>query len=142
VGSVSGGGRYDNLTGAFGDRDNLSGVGFSFGVDRIYDAMEELKLFPADTTAVSKILICHFDQDTYNYGLGILSEFRRKGISSELFPDHVKLKKQLDYANKKGIPFCVVIGPDEMKSGLFTLKNMQTGEQRNVTREQLTDALL
>ena len=141
VGSVSGGGRYDNLTAAFGDKDNLSGVGFSFGVDRIYDAMEELKLFPEDTIAASKVLVCHFDQETFNYGLGLLSTLRREAISSELFPDQTKLKKQLDYANKKGIPFCIVIGADEMKSGFFTLKNMQTGEQRNVTRDQLIDAL-
>ncbi len=141
VGSVSGGGRYDNLTAAFGDKDNLSGVGFSFGVDRIYDAMEELKLFPEDTIAASKVLVCHFDQETFNYGLGLLSTLRREAISSELFPDQTKLKKQLDYANKKGIPFCIVIGADEMKSGLLTLKNMQTGEQRNVTRDQLIHAL-
>lgn len=141
VGSVSGGGRYDNLTAAFGDKDNLSGVGFSFGVDRIYDAMEELRLFPDDTTAASKVLICHFDEEAFYYSLKILSDLRHAGISSELFPDGAKLKKQLDYANKKGIQFCVVIGSDEMKSGLATLKNMQTGEQRNVTRDQLIDAL-
>ena len=103
--------------------------------------MEELKLFPEDTIAASKVLVCHFDQETFNYGLGLLSTLRREAISSELFPDQTKLKKQLDYANKKGIPFCIVIGADEMKSGLLTLKNMQTGEQRNVTRDQLIHAL-
>ena len=141
VGSVSGGGRYDNLTGAFGDKDNLPGVGFSFGVDRIYDAMDELNLFPQETTAASGLLICHFDEETFNHGLGILSSLRTSGISSELYPDQAKLKKQLDYANRKGIPFCVVIGSDEVKSGSYTLKNMQTGEQQNLTLEQMKNAL-
>jgi len=115
IGSVSGGGRYDNLTQAFGDRENLSGVGFSFGVDRIYDAMDELNLFPKGATASSKVLICHLDDDSLYYGLGVLSALRAEGIASEIYPDHAKLKKQLDFANKKAIPFAIVIGPDSSR---------------------------
>ncbi len=100
IGSVSGGGRYDNLTAAFGDKENLSGVGFSFGVDRIYDAMEELKLFPKSAHASSKVLLCHFDDDSFRYGLRVISALRGAGISAEIYPETVKIKKQLDYANK------------------------------------------
>ncbi len=137
IGSVSGGGRYDNLTQAFGDKDNLSGVGFSFGVDRIYDAMDELKLFPADTQVSSKVLICHFDEATLRYGLGILSKLRAEGIASEIYPDQAKLKKQLDFANKKMIPFTLVIGSDEMSSGMLALKNMNSGEQKKLNIDDI-----
>jgi histidyl-tRNA synthetase len=135
IGSVSGGGRYDNLTQAFGDKDNLPGVGFSFGVDRIYDAMEELNLFPQDTQISSKVLICHFDEATFRYGLGVLSKLRVEGIASEIYPDQAKLKKQLEFSNKKRVPFTLVIGSDEMTSGLLALKNMTTGEQEKLSIE-------
>ncbi len=141
IGSVSGGGRYDNLTRAFGDKDNLSGVGFSFGVDRIYDAMDELGLFPEDTSKSSRALICHFDDATFRHGLGILSKLRNGGIGAEIYPDIQKLKKQLDYANKKMISYCIVIGSDEMQSGVYTLKNMDTGEQRKLSADELVPAL-
>ncbi len=129
IGSVSGGGRYDNLTTAFGDKDNLSGVGFSFGVDRIYDAMEESGLFPKQSQISSRVLVCHFDDDSFGYGLKVVAALRSAGIASEIYPDITRIKKQLDYANKKQIPFAIVIGSEEMNSGLLALKNLETGEQ-------------
>ncbi|MBT1702360.1 histidine--tRNA ligase [Chryseosolibacter indicus] len=137
IGSVSGGGRYDNLTQTFGDKENLSGVGFSFGVDRIYDAMEELGLFPKEAQVSSKVLVCHFDEESMRYGLGILKALRDVGISSEIYPDQVKIKKQLDYANKKMIPYTIVIGSDEVKSGLLPLKDMERGEQAKISLEEI-----
>jgi len=141
IGSVCGGGRYDNLTASFGDKENLSGVGFSFGVDRLYDALEELNLFPKETQVSSKILICHFDDETMKFGLKALTAFRKAGIASEIYADQTKLKKQLDYANKKIIPFAVVIGPDEIKSGALAFKNMESGEQEKLTVEQIIQKL-
>jgi len=141
IGSVSGGGRYDNLTQAFGDKENLSGVGFSFGVDRLYDAMEELKLFPKRSQIASKALICHFDQPSFEYGLKVLASLREADISSEIYPDIVKIKKQLDYANKKQIPFALVIGSEEMKSGSIAFKNLETGDQKKFYLEQIINEL-
>ena len=141
IGSVSGGGRYDNLTASFGDKENLSGVGFSFGVDRLYDALEELNLFPKETSVSSKILVCHFDDEAMRFGLKALSTFRKAGIASEIYPDQSKLKKQLDYANKKLIPYTVVIGSDEMQKGMLTFKNMESGEQEKLTIEQIIQKL-
>lgn len=141
IGSVSGGGRYDNLTQAFGDKENLSGVGFSFGVDRLYDAMEELKIFPKDTQVSSKVLICHFDEASMHYGLGSLATLRSNGIAAEIYPDTSKLKKQLDFANKKGIPYTIVIGTEEMNSGLLPLKDMDRGLQEKLTIEQIIQKL-
>jgi histidyl-tRNA synthetase len=129
IGSVSGGGRYDNLTKAFGDKENVPGVGFSFGVDRIFDAMESLQLFPQGTTSSSQVLVCHFDQEGLTYGLRVLSKLREAGVASEIYPDVSKIKKQLDYANKKNIAFCVIIGSEEIQSGVLTLKDMIKGEQ-------------
>lgn len=129
IGSVSGGGRYDNLTQAFGSKEKLSGVGISFGVDRLYDALEELKLFPEEAQVSSTVLISHFDEASKRFGLGILQTLRDKNIASEIYPDSVKIQKQLDYANKKMIPYVIVIGSEEVKSGLLTIKNMKTGEQ-------------
>ncbi|MCX8490004.1 MAG: histidine--tRNA ligase [Cyclobacteriaceae bacterium] len=131
IGSVSGGGRYDNLTGVFGLPD-ISGVGISFGVDRLYDAMEELLLFPKEAQATSKVMISHFDDATLRYSLRIASQLRENGIATEVYPDVTKLKKQLDYANKKEIPFVIVIGSDEMESGVLTLKDMARGEQEKL----------
>jgi histidyl-tRNA synthetase len=141
IGSVSGGGRYDNLTKAFGDKDNLPGVGFSFGVDRIYDAMEQLNLFPEKATVSSKVLVCHFDQDGLTYGLSVLTKLRAAGIASEIYPDVSKIKKQLDFANKKGIPCCIVIGSDEIQSGELTLKDMARGEQEKLNIDKLVQKL-
>jgi histidyl-tRNA synthetase len=131
IGSVSGGGRYDNLTGVFGLPD-VSGVGISFGVDRLYDAMEELKIFPKEAQVSSKVMIAHFDDATLRYALSVAHQLRESGISTEVYPDVTKLKKQLDYANKKEIPFVIVVGSDEMKDGMLTFKNMEKGEQEKL----------
>ena len=141
IGSVSGGGRYDHLTQAFGDKENLSGVGFSFGVDRIFDAMEELQLFPKKAQISSKALVCHFDQPSFHYGLGVLSALRRARIACEMFPDLSKIKKQLDYANRKQIPNAIVIGSEEMTSGQLAIKNLETGEQEKLNLEQIIERL-
>jgi histidyl-tRNA synthetase len=136
IGSISGGGRYDNLTGVFG-MPGVSGVGISFGVDRIYDAMEELQLFPKDTLISSRVLVTHTDEESMRYGLKIVQSLRQKGIAAEIYPDIAKLKKQLDYANKKGVPFVIVIGSEEIAGGLLTFKNMETGEQERLTLNQI-----
>ncbi len=139
IGSVSGGGRYDNLTQAFGDKDNLSGVGFSFGVDRLFDAMEELDLFPQGMTVSSNVLICHLEEESFRFGLGLLQKLRQADIAAEIYPDLSKLKKQLDYANRKMIPFTLVIGSEEVSSGQLTFKNMQTGVQEKLTIDQIIE---
>lgn len=136
IGSVSGGGRYDNLTGVFGLPD-VSGVGISFGVDRLYDAMEELKLFPKEAQVSSNVMLAHFDDATLRYSLNVANQLRESGISTEVYPDVTKLKKQLDYANRKEIPFVVVVGTDEMKDGMLTVKDMDKGEQVKLSVEEL-----
>ncbi len=141
IGSVSGGGRYDNLTQSFGDKENLSGVGISFGVDRIYDVMEELQLFPKETQRSSTVLICHFDKESMRYGLKLLTQLRATGIAAELYPDEAKIKKQLDYANKKMIPYVMVIGEEERNSGLLAFKNMEAGTQEKLAIEQIIGLL-
>jgi histidyl-tRNA synthetase len=141
IGSVSGGGRYDNLTQAFGDKENLSGVGISFGVDRIFDAMEELKLFPKKAQISSKALVCHLDQSTFVFGLGVLTTLRAAGVASEIYPDLTKIKKQLDYANRKQIPYVLVIGSEEVSSGLIAFKNLETGQQEKLYLEQIIQQL-
>lgn len=140
IGSVSGGGRYDNLTGGFG-LPNVSGVGFSFGVDRLYDAMDELKLFPQEAQISSKVLIAHFDAESKKYGLGVLQQLRAQGIASEIYPDAVKIQKQLDYANKKLIPYVIVIGSEEVKSGVLAFKNMKAGEQQKLSVEEVINLI-
>lgn len=141
IGSVSGGGRYDNLTSSFGDKENLSGVGISFGVDRLYDVLEELQLFPKEIQRSSKVLICFLDTESMRYGLKVLAALRASGIASELYPDESKLKKQLDYANKKMIPFAIVIGEEERKEGKLMLKNMDAGTQEKVSVEEIIKTL-
>jgi histidyl-tRNA synthetase len=138
IGSVSGGGRYDNLTQAFGSKERLSGVGISFGIDRIYDAMEELKAFPEDTQVSSQVLVCHFDEQCMTYGLKTLHTLRQNSIASEIYPDVTKkVNKQLEYADKKMIPYTIMIGTDEMQSGLLTIKNMRSGEQLKKTLDDI-----
>lgn len=131
MGSITGGGRYDNLTGTFG-MPGLSGVGISFGVDRVYDVLEELKLFPENPSVATQILLTNFDADAEKYGLGILRQLREAGINAELYPDASKLRKQFDYADRKAIPYVLVIGSDEIQTGILSLKNMQTGEQQKL----------
>jgi histidyl-tRNA synthetase len=136
IGSISGGGRYDNLTGSFG-MPGISGVGFSFGVDRIYDVMEELNLFPQDNFTTTRVLFSNFDEQAMLYTLPLLKQLREQGVNSEVYPEAGKLKKQLDYANSKGIPFVVLVGSDEMASGKLSLKNMQSGTQQQVSIDEL-----
>ena len=129
IGSIAGGGRYDDLTSIFGLKD-ASGVGISFGIDRIYLVMEELGLFPTDIDTSSKVLFLNFGEIEANYCFKYLNELRENNISSELYPNNDKIKKQMNYANNKGVQFVVMIGEDEMKSGQLTTKNMSTGEQK------------
>lgn len=136
MGSVSGGGRYDNLTGAFG-MPGLSGVGISFGVDRIYDVMDELNLFPSGAEQGTQVLVVPFDADARSVALPLLRRLRTANLAAEMYPDLTKVKKMLDYANAKAIPFVVLIGSEEVQTGILTVKNMVTGEQRKLTVEAL-----
>lgn len=136
IGSVSGGGRYDNLTGVFG-LPGVSGVGFSFGVDRLYDVLEELNLFPSEANTSTQILIANFDSNSERFALPLLKKLREAGIRAEIFPESAKMKKQMNYADKKQIPFVLMAGPDEIASGQLGLKNMTTGEQNALTFDQI-----
>ena len=136
MGSIGGGGRYDDLTGMFGLK-NLSGVGISFGADRIYDVLGELNAFPKNTTESTKVLISNFDEAAEKFALPILSQLRAAGIAAELYPQAAKLKKQLGYADAKHIPYVILIGSEEMASGLLSLKNMKSGEQGTLTIQAL-----
>lgn len=140
IGSVGGGGRYDNLTGIFG-LDGVSGVGFSFGVDRIYDVMEELDIFPQGQFNETKVLITHFDEDGQKYGLMVLKALRENGISSEIYPDLSKIKKQFGYADKKQIPFVIILGADELATGKVSLKNLESGKQESLSLEEVLEQL-
>ncbi len=140
IGSISGGGRYDNLTGIFGLPD-VSGVGISLGVDRIFDVMEELSLFPAESLENTRILLVNFDSDSQKACLPILKSLRDNGIAAELFPEQAKMKKQFDYANKKGIPYVLILGSNEIKSGVYGLKNMESGTQENLTIQEIIKTL-
>ncbi|GAB3974844.1 histidine--tRNA ligase [Spirosoma terrae] len=136
IGSVSGGGRYDNLTGAFGVP-GLSGVGISFGVDRIYDVMDELNLFPASAGQGTQVLVVPFDTEARSVALPLLNRLRSAGLSAETYPDMAKIKKMLDYANAKAIPYVVLIGSEEVQTGMLTLKNMVTGEQQKLDADTI-----
>lgn len=141
--SILGGGRYDDLTGIFGLK-NMSGVGISFGIDRIYDVMEELNLFPETISKVSstKLLFAHFDLDTQKHCLQLAAALRANTISCEIYPDVTKkLAKQFDYANKKNIPFVCTVGGDEVASQTYAFKNMASGEQKKLTLTQLIEEL-
>ncbi|MEQ8925442.1 MAG: histidine--tRNA ligase [Fulvivirga sp.] len=140
IGSVSGGGRYDDLTGVFG-LSGTSGVGFSFGIDRLYDCLEELNLFKENTQTFSQVLIVHFDEDSMNYGLSVLSELRSNGIKSEIYPDQTKLKKQFSYADKKNIPYTITIGSEEIKSGKLALKDLHSGNQESLSVDEIISKL-
>ncbi|MBD2700257.1 histidine--tRNA ligase [Spirosoma sp. BT702] len=140
IGSVSGGGRYDNLTGAFG-MPGLSGVGISFGVDRIYDVMEELNLFPTATGQGTQVLIIPFDAEARSVALPLLNQLRSAGITAETYPDLAKVKKMLDYANSKAIPFVVLIGSEEVQTGQLSVKNMLTGEQQKMSADSVIELI-
>ena len=136
IGSITGGGRYDNLTGIFG-MPGLSGVGISFGADRIYDVLNTLDLYPQNATQGTEVLFINFGETESDYCLPIASQVRAAGISVELYPDCAKMKKQMAYANAKGIPFVVLAGESEISQGKVTLKNMLTGDQQLVSAEEL-----
>lgn len=128
IGSITGGGRYDNLTGIFG-KPGLSGVGISFGADRIYDVLNALELYPKETTNSTQILFINFGEKETAYCLPLVNEARSHGVSAEMYPDAVKMKKQMSYANAKQIAFVAMAGENEMKENKITIKNMETGEQ-------------
>ena len=140
MGSISGGGRYDNLTGMFG-MPGVSGVGFSFGVDRIYDVLEELQLFPTSSQVGTKALLVQFDKESEMYALPVLQQLRDAGIAAELYPEPAKLKKQMGYADQKNIPYVILIGSEEMASGKLKLRNMQLGEQQDLTIGEIISVL-
>lgn len=136
IGSISGGGRYDNLTGVFG-MEGVSGVGISFGADRIYDVLNQLDLYPKDASAGTQVLFVNFGEAETAYVLPILAKVRAAGISAEIYPDSAKMKKQMSYANAKAVPFVAIVGENEMQEGKVTLKNMATGEQALITPDEL-----
>ena len=136
IGSITGGGRYDNLTGIFG-MPGISGVGISFGADRIYDVLNTLDLYPRESVEQTQILFINFGEEEVDYCLPISTQLRTNGVFTEVFPDNTKMKKQMNYANAKQIPFVVIAGENEIKEGKLTLKNMLTGEQSLLTKEEL-----
>ncbi|MFL9844778.1 histidine--tRNA ligase [Flavobacterium rhizosphaerae] len=140
MGSIGGGGRYDDLTGIFGLK-NMSGVGISFGLDRIYLVLGELGLFPETVTEGTKVLFINFGEKEARYALQAIQVLRRQGIRAELYPDAAKIGKQFQYADKRGIPFTVVVGDEEIQAESFTLKNMATGTQETVTKTALAEKL-
>ncbi|MBO5886177.1 MAG: histidine--tRNA ligase [Bacteroidaceae bacterium] len=140
IGSITGGGRYDNLTGIFG-MPGISGVGISFGADRIYDVLNQLELYPEEVTTATQILFINFGEKETEYCLPILSDLRAAGIRAEIYPDAAKMKKQMQYANVKAVPFVALVGENEMSAGMVTLKNMTTGEQQMVPAAELLSHL-
>lgn len=140
IGSISGGGRYDNLTGVFGMQ-GVSGVGISFGADRIYDVLNQLELYPAHTTQTTELLFVNFGEKEIAFVLPVLQELRNAGVRAELYPDTAKMKKQMTYANNKGIAYVAIVGEDELAQGMILLKNMETGEQQSLTPEALLKQL-
>ena len=140
IGSITGGGRYDDLTGIFGLK-NMSGVGISFGADRIFDVMNQLDLFPKDNKTTTQVLFVNFGATEEKYCLPLLKTLRTAGINAEIYPEAAKMKKQMTYADKKGIPFVALVGENEMNAGIVSLKNMVTGEQENIKVPELTEYL-
>ncbi len=140
IGSITGGGRYDNLTGIFG-MPGISGVGISFGVDRIYDVLNQLDAYPKDTTVGTRLLFINFGERETAYCLPVAARARQAGIRTEVFPDSAKMKKQMAYANQKQIPFVVLAGENEINEGKLTLKNMATGDQLLLTPDELIAAV-
>ncbi len=140
IGSITGGGRYDNLTGIFG-MPGISGVGISFGADRIFDVLNQLDLYPKEAVTGTRVLFVNFGDAEMAYSLPLLARLRGAGISAEIYPDSAKMKKQMAYANAKAVPFVAIVGENEMAEGKVMLKNMTTGEQRLLTGEELVEAL-
>jgi len=140
IGSITGGGRYDNLTGIFG-MPGLSGVGISFGADRIYDVLNQLDLYPKESMGTTQLLFINFGEQEAAYCLSIINKVRENGIRAEIYPDAAKMKKQMSYANAKQIPFVALVGENEMNAGKVTLKNMESGEQQLFTPDELIENL-
>ncbi|MFH2094396.1 MAG: histidine--tRNA ligase [Bacteroidota bacterium] len=140
IGSICGGGRYDDLTGIFG-MPGISGVGVSFGADRIYDVMEQLNIFQESSIARTKLLFVNFGEAEVQFCLPVLRKVRESGINAEIYPDCVKMKKQISYADSNGIDFVAIVGEDEIKTNVITLKNMKTGEQRRIKPEEIVLSL-
>lgn len=136
MGSITGGGRYDDLTGIFGLK-NVSGVGISFGADRIFDVMTQLDLFPEDANTTTRILFVNFGEKEECFCLPLLRQLRNEGINAEIYPEAAKMKKQMTYADRKKIPFVALVGENEIKEGTVSLKNMSTGEQANIKTDEL-----
>src|SRR5690554_5064209 len=141
MGSIGGGGRYDDLTGIFG-LNNVSGVGISFGLDRIYLVMEELNVFPDTISPTVKVMFLNLGEKETAYIMPILSELRKKGVRADLYPDQTKIGKQFQYADKKGAEYAVLAGTSEMGNNKFTIKNLRSGEQKEVTAEELIKKLM
>lgn len=141
IGSISGGGRYDNLTGTFG-MPGLSGVGISLGVDRIFDVMEELNIFPSEISGSrTKVMVTNFGPDTLAKSLEILTLLRKENINAEIYPEDSKIKKQFEYADKKQIPFVIILGSEEIEKEIYNLKDMKTGEQVSINKTHLLEKL-
>ena len=140
IGSITGGGRYDNLTGVFGVS-GLSGVGISFGADRIYDVLNQLDLYPKDITSSVKVMFVNFGEAEAKAASVIVNRLRRAGISSLLYPDSAKMKKQMAFANAENIPYVAIIGEQELADGTVALKNMESGEQLTLTPDELIEKL-
>lgn len=140
IGSICGGGRYDDLTGIFG-MPNMSGVGISFGADRIYDVMTGLNLFPAETKGTTRVLLLNFGKKEELAALKVMQQLRQADIACEIYPESAKMKKQMEYANRRGVPYVVIIGSDELAEGAATLKNMTTGEQTKVAQTELLNLI-
>lgn len=140
IGSITGGGRYDNLTGVFG-MPGVSGVGISFGADRIFDVLNQLNLYPEEAVCRTRLLFTNFGEKEAAYSLPLLLKVRQSGIAAEIYPDSVKMKKQMSYANSKNIPFVAIIGENEMNEHKLTLKNMVTGDQQLLTADELVAAI-
>jgi histidyl-tRNA synthetase len=136
IGSITGGGRYDDLTGIFGLKD-VSGVGISFGADRIYDVLNQLDLFPSDVVSTTKVMFVNFGEKEEKYCLPVLAKLRAAGVNAEIYPASQKMKKQMTYANNKSIPFVIMAGDSEIEEGVVSLKNMESGEQEKLNVEQL-----
>ena len=141
IGSITGGGRYDNLTGVFG-LTGVSGVGISFGADRIFDVLNQLNLYPAEAVQTTQVLFVNFGEQEVDYLLPVSKQLRNQGLRVEVFPEPAKMKKQMSYADAKQIPYVVIVGETEMKEEKYTLKNMTTGEQRSVSLQELTQSLV
>jgi histidyl-tRNA synthetase len=141
IGSICGGGRYDDLTGIFG-LPNVSGVGVSFGAERIYDVLVQMDGFPDGSLETTKVLFVNFGEVEEAYCLPVLADLRKAGINAEIFPENAKMKKQMNYANKKQIPYVILAGESEIQAKSFTLKNMESGEQKSVSAEELLKYLL